>query len=93
MNDEFVVEHAEHLKDRVNAVSENASIEGKIETAYHLALSRKLTSKEMAISRDHLDRQQELHRKANFTPEKASGKALSSLCQMLFASNEFLYLE
>ena len=93
MNDEFVVEHAEHLKDRVNAVSENASIEGKIETAYRLALSRKPTSKEKAISRDHLLRQQELHRKANFTPEKASGKALTSLCQMLFASNEFLYLE
>ena len=93
MNDEFIVEHAEHLKDRVNAVSENASIDGKIETAYRLALSRKPTSQETAISREHLLVQQELYRKANFTPEKASGKAMTSLCQMLFASNEFLYLE
>ena len=93
MNDEFIVEHAEHLKDRVNAVSKNASIDGKIETAYRLALSRKPASQEMAISREHLLTQQELYRKANFTPEKASGKAMTSLCQMLFASNEFLYLE
>jgi hypothetical protein len=93
MNDEFIVEHAEHLKDRVNAVSKNASTDGKIETAYRLALSRKPTSRETAISREHLLAQQELYRKANFTPEKASGKAMTSLCQMLFASNEFLYLE
>ena len=93
MNDRFVVEHAGHLKDRVNAVSENASIEERIEAAYHFALSRKPTSKEMAISQGHLERQRELHRKANFSLEKASAKAFTSLCQMLFASNEFLYVE
>ena len=93
MNDEFVLQHAAYIKDRVSALSETASIDGKIETAYLLTLARKPNAQEMAISRDHIDRQQELYRKSNFAPETASGKALASLCQMLLASNEFLYVE
>jgi len=93
MNDEFVLRHAKHIKDRVNTLSGTASIDRKIETAYRLALARKPNVREMTISRDHIDRQQELYRKSNFAPEKASGKALTSLCQMLLASNEFLYVE
>ena len=93
MNDEFVLQHAEHIKNRVNDLSGTASIEGKIESAYRLALARKPNAMEMAISRDHLTKQQDLYRKSNFTDEKASGMALASLCQMLLASNEFLYVE
>lgn len=93
MNDEFVLRHAEHIKDRVNTLSGTALIDGKIETAYRLALARKPNAKEMAISRDHIDRQRELYRKSNFTLDQAFGKALTSLCQMLLASNEFLYVE
>ena len=93
MNDEFVLQHAEHIKDRVNDLSGTASIEGKIESAYRLALARKPNAMEMAISRDHLTKQRDLYRKSNFTDEKASGMALASLCQMLLASNEFLYVE
>ena len=93
MNDEFVLQHAEHIKNRVNELSGTASIEGKIESAYRLALARKPNAMEMAISRDHLTKQWHLYRKSNFAGEKASGKALASLCQMLLASNEFLYVE
>lgn len=93
MNDEFVLQHAEHIKNRVNDLSRTASIEGKIERAYRLALARKPNAMEMAISRDHLTKQRDLYRKSNFADEKASGKALASLCQMLLASNEFLYVE
>lgn len=93
MNDEFVLQHAEHIKNRVNDLSGTASIEGKIERAYRLALARKPNAMEMAISRDHLTKQRDLYRKSNFADEKASGKALASLCQMLLASNEFLYVE
>jgi hypothetical protein len=93
MNDEFVLRHAEHIKNRVNDLSGTASIEGEIESAYRLALARKPNAMEMAISRDHLTKQRDLYRKSNFTDEKASGKALASLCQMLLASNEFLYVE
>ena len=95
MNDEFVLQHAEHIKNRVNDLSgtATASIEGKIESAYRLALARKPNAMEMAISRDHLTKQRDLYRKSNFADDKASGKALASLCQMLLASNEFLYVE
>ena len=93
MNDEFVVEHAEHLRDWVNGITDGTSPEAKIETAYQLTLSRRPTPKETQLSLAHLDKQQELYRKANFTPDKASAKALASLCQMLLASNEFLYVE
>ena len=93
MNDEFVLRHAERLKDRVNALSQSASTEQKMENAYRLALARRPNARERAISLDHLARQRDLYRKSNFSDEEAYGKALASLCQMLLASNEFLYVE
>ncbi len=96
MNDKFVEEHAGYLRDRVNetaAGSPEAKPEARIQTAYQLTLSRLPTLKELQLSQAHLDKQQDLYRKANFAPDKASAKALASLCQMLLASNEFLYVE
>ena len=92
MNDQFVEEHAEYLRDRVN-VTAGGLLAAKVETAYRLTLSRKPNPREAQLSLAHLDKQQNLYRRANFTPEKASAKALMSLCQMLLASNEFLYVE
>ncbi len=93
MNDGFVLDHAGHLRDWVNETVNGGSPEAKIETAYRATLARKPAPKELELSRAHLENQQELYRKANFTPDKASAKALASLCQMLLASNEFLYVE
>ncbi len=93
MNDGFVIEHAEQLGERVERMANGASAEEKIGTAYLLALSRKPTTKETALSFAHLGKQEELYRKANVAPREAASKALASLAQMLLASNEFLYVE
>ena len=96
MNDKFVEEHVGYLRDRVNETAAGlpeAKPEARIQTAYQLTLSRLPTLKELQLSQAHLDKQQDLYRKANFAPDKASAKALASLCQMLLASNEFLYVE
>ena len=92
MNDKFVEEHAGYVRDWVNEIADG-SPEARIQTAYQLTLSRLPTLKELQLSQAHLDKQQDLYRKANFAPDKASAKALASLCQMLLASNEFLYVE
>ena len=92
MNDKFVEEHAGYIRDWVSETADG-SPEARIQTAYQLTLSRLPTLKELQLSQAHLDKQQDLYRKANFTPDKASAKALASLCQMLLATNEFLYVE
>ena len=48
---------------------------------------------ELRMARGHLEKQQRQHRFANANPQEAERAAWASLCQMLFASNEFLYLD
>ena len=92
MNDPFVVEEAGHLARRVRDLA-GESLEDRVRMAYLLTLSRQPKPEEVRIGRDHLRKQERNYRFANSTPEKASEAALSNLCQTLFATNEFLYLE
>ncbi len=92
MNDPFVVEEAGHLARRVRDLA-GESPEDRVRMAYLLTLSRQPKPEEVRIGRDHLRKQERNYRFANATPEKASEAALSNLCQTLFATNEFLYLE
>lgn len=92
MNDPFVVEEAGHLARRVRDLA-GESLDDRVRMAYLLTLSRQPNPDEVRIGRDHLRKQERNYRFANATPEKASEAALSNLCQTLFATNEFLYLE
>jgi mono/diheme cytochrome c family protein len=94
MNDEFMVENAALLAQRVEKLSgENAPAEKKIATAYLLTLSRKPVAAEVAICEDYLKKQEELHSRANLTSIEAEHRALASLSQTLLSSNEFLYID
>ena len=92
MNDPFVVEEAGHLARRVRDLA-GENPEDSVRMAYLLTLSRQPEPEEIRIGRDHLRTQERNYVLANVTPEKASQAALSNLCQTLFATNEFLYLE
>ena len=92
MNDPFVVEEAGHLARRVRDLA-GESPEDRVRMAYRLTLSRQPEPEELRIGQEHLRKQERNYLFANATPEKASEAALSNLCQTLFATNEFLYLE
>ncbi|MFN7924603.1 MAG: PSD1 and planctomycete cytochrome C domain-containing protein [Bryobacteraceae bacterium] len=87
MNDEFMFEQARYLADRVRAAAD------PVEQVYLLAFARKPDAEERSLAKQHLERQSENFRLANTATETASSKALESLCQMLLASNEFLYVD
>jgi hypothetical protein len=94
MNDEFMVENAALLAERVEKLSgENAPVEKKIATAYLLILSRKPVAAEVTICEEHLKKQEELFGRANLPSAEAAHRALASLSQTLLSSNEFLYID
>ena len=92
MNDPFLVEESGHLAERVRDLA-GESPEERVRMAYLLTLSRQPRPEEIQIGQDHLWKQERNYRFSNTSPEKASEAALSNLCQTLFATNEFLYLE
>ncbi|MEO8663800.1 MAG: PSD1 and planctomycete cytochrome C domain-containing protein [Bryobacteraceae bacterium] len=96
LNDEFVVEQARALATRLEGMATGDGPEvddRRIDLAYRLVLSRPPEPEETKLCREHLARQREVYVFGNTAPAKASSSALASLCQMLFATNEFLYYE
>jgi hypothetical protein len=87
LNDDFIKTQAEHLADRVAAVTPPK----RIEFAYQLVLSRKPAETEVEWCTRHLQEQTQAFLDANVAPEKADRLALASLCQILISTNEFLY--
>ncbi|MBM3786655.1 MAG: DUF1553 domain-containing protein [Acidobacteria bacterium] len=92
MNDEFVVEQAEVLAGRL-AETAAADTDGRIELAWRLTLGRPPEPEEVRAAKGHLEKQKQAYLFANAKPADAEISALTSLCQMLFAANEFLYIE
>jgi hypothetical protein len=96
LNDEFAVEQSRLLAARLEQMvpESTPSFETKrIELAYRLTLSRPPEPDEVKLCRDHLEKQRGVYLFGNAAPEKAAKSALASLCQMLLATNEFLYYE
>ncbi len=94
MNDEFIVDNAALLAERVEKLSgEDATPEKKITTAYLLTFSRKPVAAEMAMCLEHVKKQEELFSRANVPATEAAHRALASLSQTLLSSNEFLYVD
>ena len=100
-NSEFMMEHARYFAERVEtSAGVQATAEKKIETAFMLALGRPPSTNEVAFCIEHLRTQTEHYSQpqltseqaVQLTPEQAAQKALTSLCLMLLASNEFLYI-
>ncbi len=94
LNSEFVTERA---KDFVLQVEKQVGVDAKvgqqIEMIFLLALARKPTEEEGELCRGHLQRQIQRYRGVAFSATKAAREALTSVCHMILASNEFLYVE
>lgn len=88
LNSTFAIKRAEHLAARL-ATEHPADESARLSAAFVATLGRPATDGQLAAARDLLKTQQEAYEK-----EKLDGSlAWRDLCQMLLASNEFLYLE
>jgi len=91
LNDRFLIEHAERCARRLEADAE-LDISAAIEMLYRLVLSRLPDDGERTWCGDFLSEQMALHQQAGHSAEPARWKSLAALCQVLWGSNEFLYL-
>jgi hypothetical protein len=100
MNDAWVVEAAERMSERI--WSSGGSPEIRAEQAFELALSTRPRSSELVACVQFMQSQADLFRKDSDEkwqkkiaeqPDAPDRRGLASLCQILMASNRFLYLE
>jgi hypothetical protein len=88
LNSEFAVNRARQFAARLDREA-GADIDRRIAHAFQLAICRDPSSDELAAARRFIDDQS-----AEFAgTDDARGRAWSDLCQMLLASNLFLYVE
>lgn len=87
MNSEFIKSRSYQMADRL-LENEDLTTSVRINMAYELALTRSATAAEMARSESFIAKCLE-----QFTEDDKQAAAWASLCQALFASAEFRYLE
>ncbi|MBI1918004.1 MAG: DUF1553 domain-containing protein [Planctomycetes bacterium] len=93
INSKFMMEQARYFAERVRAsAGAQAPADKTVEAAFVLAFGRVPTATESGFCREYLHAQAELYLRQKSPPEQAAQRALASLCSMLLASNEFLYI-
>jgi hypothetical protein len=92
LNDRFLIEHAERCARRLEA---DAGLDNSaaINTVYRLLLSRSPDDGERTWCGEFLSEQMTQNQQAGLSAEEARLKSLAALCQVLWGSNEFLYLQ
>jgi hypothetical protein len=95
MHDGFLQEQAQHFADRVLLESPQdgatPAMEPLIAAVFQIALSREPTADEQQAAVELIRRQIERYQQTSMSPDEASRRALAHVCQMVLASNEFLY--
>jgi hypothetical protein len=92
LNSDFVIGQAGHLADKVvKEAGEQPS--ARVRLAYQRALNRSPRESEEAKCLAFLRDQTNTYLLEKVAPQKAGRDALADMCQMLFATNEFLYVE
>jgi len=92
MNDTLVVEQSEQVALRVIRQAGDLP-RRQIELAFRLVLGRRPQDVEVSWCRELLEQQASNFTAAKRSPEDARRLALAELCQTLFNTSEFLYLE
>jgi hypothetical protein len=92
LNSNFALEEAEAFADRVLAeCGEKASADEQIDWAWRLAFGVSPDEREQPLLAKYLQEQrEELTATKQKSPERL---ALASLCQVIFGSNRFLYVD
>ena len=96
MNDEFSLSQADEVAQRIQAAVESDQPQDNmqlVKRAFQLVLNRAPSRDESRWATEFL-RQQALNYVGEKEPsQESSQRALSAMCQMLFNTNEFLYVE
>ena len=92
MNDKFVRNRSFDFVWRVNREA-GADAGAQIRFAWQLALGRAPSATELGNAKAFLDTQARQRGERDPTPEKARELALADVCQVIFAMNEFLYVD
>lgn len=92
LNDPFVIAQSEALAERLEReAGDNASIDQQIGRLWQLAFNRAPADDELKLLTEHVTGQAEVFKQRKVkNPQRA---ALASLCQIVFGTNEFLYIE
>jgi hypothetical protein len=94
LNSDFVMKGVEDFATRVIELGgPKATQQQQVDLAFRLALSRKPQQQELEWISAHMDNTQQRHLELKISPEAAAKKALMGVCQMLVATNEFLYID
>jgi len=93
LNDDFVIEHAEHLSARVRQDPSLKSTEDWIRRAFQIVLARPPTDVELAWGLDLLEHHGQYYQSTENPPDDVPQQVLAEFCQMLFNTNEFLYIQ
>ncbi|HXI51604.1 MAG TPA: DUF1549 and DUF1553 domain-containing protein [Candidatus Saccharimonadales bacterium] len=92
LNDKFVRNRSLDFARRVNREA-GADAGAQIHLAWQLALGRAPSATELANAKAFLDTQARQRGERDPAPEKARELALADVCQVIFAMNEFLYVD
>ena len=92
LNDEFVLEQAGFFATRILREAGDGP-QARIERAFRLALAREPTPDEVRSCMRLLSQQTDRYRETGVRGEEVTRKALACLCQVLFNTSEFLYVE
>ena len=91
LNNEFVLDNAQHFADQLLAAGgETVTM---IRQAFQAALARPPNPQEEVWSQQLLADEVRRSLERNVAPPEAQRRAMASLCQMLFNTNEFLHVE
>lgn len=92
LNDGFVRRRALDFADRL--LSEGNAIDQQcVDQAYRLALARPPEPEEALVASDFLTRRRLVRKAAEHDDSTAKRLALADMCQVLFALNEFMYID
>ncbi len=92
LNNEFVMEQARLFAEKLFKDSDKEVSEQIIKRVFRIALARNPKQQEIKWSQDLLQSEVKRHLLLGDKADKAKLKALTSFCQMILNSNEFLYI-
>ncbi|HEY2840568.1 MAG TPA: DUF1553 domain-containing protein, partial [Pirellulales bacterium] len=95
MHDGFLQEQSQCFADRVRQEAplepSGTAEERHITAVFRIALAREPDAEEVKAAQELIRRQAERYLQTSTAPDEAARRALAHLCQMILASNEFLY--
>ena len=92
LNDEFVIEQARLIAERIEKSDRNSTKDKSLEAAFEHILCRAPDDAELAWSQNTLTKHEQEYRAAGKTKDEARTLALADICHALVNSSEFLYV-